>query len=113
MNNTDGGSGSDLEDTATSPMKDKDTDLPASDNNLSGAKRGLDFNQEKDDLTLPPIGSVVGDPQATAMDIVPIPPPVVGAVIDKDRKKRSKKDGTNSNNSVGSADSSKGSVRSQ
>jgi hypothetical protein len=74
MNNTDGGSASDLQDTATSPMKDKDIDLPASDNNLSGAKRGLDFNQEKDDLTLPLVGSGVGDPQATTMDIVPVPP---------------------------------------
>jgi DNA-directed RNA polymerase beta' subunit len=113
MNNADGSGGSDLQDTAISPVKDKDIDLPASENNFSGAKRGLEFNQEKDDLTQPPIGSVVGDPHAMAMDIVPVPPPAVGAVIDKDIKKRSKKDGTNSNNSIGSANSSKGSVRSQ
>jgi hypothetical protein len=88
MNTTDDGGGSELQDTATSPVKDNSTDLPAIDNNISGAKRGLAFNLEKDNLTHPSVGNVIGDPHAMAMDIVPVPPPTVGVIAEKDRKKR-------------------------
>jgi hypothetical protein len=76
-------------------------------------KRGLDFNHEKDDHVQLPLGGLVGDPHAMVLDIAPVAPPAVGVIADKDRKTRSNKDGTNSNNYVGSEDSSKGSVRSQ
>jgi hypothetical protein len=61
MNNTDGGSASDLQDTATSPVEDKDADLLANDNNFTGAKGGLEFNQEKDDHVQLPLGGLVGE----------------------------------------------------
>jgi hypothetical protein len=80
------------------------------DNTGTGAKRGLDFtsNSVPD---LPMIEGNNGAPNTLALATNPTAN-VTGDGVIKDRKKRSKKDGTSSN-SVGSADSGKGSVRSQ
>jgi hypothetical protein len=94
-------------------MKTKEVDMQNVDNTGTGAKRGLDFNQEKDELMQHSPEGIVGDQNAMVMDKVLVAHPAVGGTIEKDRKKRSKKEGSNSNNFVGSADSSKGSVWSQ
>jgi hypothetical protein len=94
-------------------VKTKDVDMQVVENNGVGAKRGLNFDQEKEDRILKAPENIVGDHNAMVLDKAPGAHPALGGTVEKDRKKRSKKGGSNSNNSVGSADSSKESVRSQ
>jgi hypothetical protein len=113
MSNTDIVNAQDLQDTASSPVKTKDVDMQGVENNGAGAKRGLDFDQEKEDRIVQAPDNIVGDHSSMVLDKAPGAHPAVGGTVEKDRKKRSKMGGSNSNNSVGSADSSKESVRSQ
>jgi hypothetical protein len=102
-----------LEDTGTSPIKTGGLTKDGDQTGLA-AKRGLSFEEEvpSGDL-LPPGEGLTEDPNAMALDSTPPIEPGGGKGLNKDRTKRSKKDGVSSNNSKGSADSSKGSVRSQ
>jgi hypothetical protein len=103
----------DLEDTCTSPVKTGALALDGEQTGLA-AKRGLNFEEDAaiGDL-LPHVAGQSEDPNAMVLDNNP--PLELGARegSEKDRSKRTKKDGVSSNNSRGSADSSKGSVRSQ
>jgi hypothetical protein len=103
-----------LEDTGTIPIKNTEVNMQDAANLSTGAKRGLEFsNQTKKGPLQDDIEGQTGDLNAMILDkTLPAEPVPVGGT-GKDRKKRSKKDGASSNNSLGSADSSKGSVRSQ
>jgi hypothetical protein len=72
------------------------------------AKRRLNIVSNEDALE----DNLANDPNAMRLDGAIIPSEVLGDVIEKDRKKRSKKDGANSP-SQGSAASCEESVRSQ
>jgi hypothetical protein len=109
LHNSEKGNDNELQDTGTSPVKNDDV-MQDADNTGMGAKRGLEFNSDHV-LDLPVIAGKNGAPNILPTDTNPATT-VIGDGLVKDRRKRSKKDGTNSN-FVGSADSSKGYVRSQ
>jgi hypothetical protein len=102
----------DLLDTVASPGKSKDMEVDRHDLTSSAAKRGLDMNEKDEILEAAKDtgnGYVAGGmPMITEGQAANGNP---GGDLDKDRKKRTKKDGSNS--SLGSAESHEGSVRSQ
>jgi hypothetical protein len=112
-----------LKDTATSPLKTTDVAMREGDALTNGAKRSLDMGE------LEGTNPHSGHEGNINVDVLPMdvttPPlknnreiPAIGGIgtgigTEKERTKRTKKDGANSNSSKGSADSRGGSVRSQ
>jgi hypothetical protein len=101
-----------LTDTATSPGKGQDMDLDKSNLVNPAAKRALEMGMELDKNNNIQTGNAIVD-EGNAMVTDGSAAPVIHEVAnEKDRTKRTKKDGANSS-SLGSAESHEDSVRSQ